>query len=229
MTNTSPIRVAIADDQALLRGSLSALLAAEEDFTLLWQASSGTEACRLCAKDSPDVLLLDIRMPEGNGLEALRQIRARHGFDIRILILTMYELDDYLRHALRDGADGYLLKDTAPDDLIAAVRGAALGHPQLSPEITRTLIGSFVRGLPSDDAGAVPAVPLMPGEHLTPREYEILALIAEGLSNEEITDRLLISRATLKSHIAALRRKTGLNDRVKLALLGLSAPLQWMR
>lgn len=229
MTDTTPIRVAIADDQALLRGSLRALLASEEGIEVLWEASSGPEALSLCAEAVPDVLLLDIRMPGGDGLSALHQIRALHGRSIRILMLTMYEVDEYLRQALSDGADGYLLKDSAPEDLIAAVHGAVRGEPQMSPAVLRTLMASFARGPASARGSAsvqgsgVPAVPLLPGEHLTPREYDVLALIAEGLSNEEIERQLVISRATLKTHIAALRRKTGVNDRVKLALLGVAA------
>lgn len=225
MPDTVPIRVAIADDQALLRGSLCALLNSENSFEVLWEAASGPEALRLCAEALPDVLLLDIRMPGGDGLDALRQIRALHGRSIRILMLTMYEVDDYLRQALADGADGYLLKDSAPDELITAVKGAAKGHPQMSAQVMRTLMSSFIHGVPSRGLDTPPEVPLLTGEHLTPREREVLALIAEGLSNEEIEQRLVISRATLKTHIASLRRKTGVNDRVKLALLGVSSQI----
>ena len=213
---TEPIRVAIADDQTLLRQTLRALINAQDDMDAPWEAANGSDAVALVRVHHPDVLLLDIRMPGMNGLDTLHQIRAQLPHSpTKIIMLTMYELDEYVRQALATGADGFLLKDAEPDHILRAIRRVRTDEPQLSPSITQTLITQFI------NADTPPAPPPPPGlDDLTPREREVLTLIGQGYSNDEIMAKLVISKGTIKSHIAALRRKTRAKDRVQLALLG---------
>lgn len=214
-----PIQVAIADDQRLLRQTLRMLIDAQPDMAAPWEASNGHEAVALVAEHHPDVLLLDIRMPGLDGLGALQRIRDQAApASTKILMLTMYELDDYVRRALSLGANGFLLKDAEPEQILTAIRRVHQGDPQLSPSITASLIHQYL---------AEPTAP-SPNHRtqqqlnttLTPREREVLTLIGQGLTNEEIMAELVISKGTIKSHIAALRRKTNARDRVQLALLG---------
>lgn len=213
----APIRVAIADDQTLLRQTLRALINAQPDMEAPWEAANGQEAVSLVSTHQPDVLLLDIRMPGMDGLNALHQIRAHQPHSpTSIIMLTMYELDEYVRQALADGANGFLLKDAEPELILDAIRHVQTDGPQLSPSITKTLITQFINATqpktPSDDQAIL--------DDLTPREREVLALIAQGHTNEDIMAALHISKGTIKTHIAALRRKTNTHDRVQLALLG---------
>lgn len=231
MADSNPLlRVAIADDQTLLRSTLSLLVNSQPDMTVVGEAVNGQEAFQLVSREHPDVLLLDIRMPGQNGLDALASIRKNPAFtSTKIIILTMYELDDYVRDALRLGADGYILKDNQPDQILDAIRRVHTLGTQLSPSITRSLISQFVHQAEPvhrlDQAGcAIPPPGANWQDSLTPREREVLNLIGQGLSNEEIMAALVISKGTIKSHIAALRRKTQARDRVHLALLAGQLP-----
>lgn len=213
----APIRVAIADDQTLLRQTLRALINAQPDMEAPWEAANGQDAVSLVGVHQPDVLLLDIRMPGVNGLDALHQIRAHQpDTPTKIIMLTMYELDDYVRQALALGANGFLLKDAEPNQILDAIRRVKTDGPQFSPSVTKTLITRFINSTapspPSPDQTLI--------ADLTPREREVLTLIGQGLSNEEIMATLVISKGTIKSHITSLRRKTNARDRVQLALLG---------
>lgn len=213
----APIRVAIADDQTLLRQTLRALINAQPDMEAPWEAANGQDAVSLVSVHQPDVLLLDIRMPGVNGLDALHQIRAHQPESpTKIIMLTMYELDEYVRQALTDGANGFLLKDAEPTQILDAIRRVQTDGPQLSPAITRTLITQFI----NQDQPPQPTPDQAILADLTPREREVLTLIAQGHTNEEIMATLHISKGTIKTHIAALRRKTNTHDRVQLALLG---------
>ncbi len=204
------IRVVIADDQSMVRAGFRMLLSDEEDIEVVAEAKDGLEAVAQAARLDPTVVLMDIRMPELDGLEATRRIIAANG-TARILILTTFGLDDYVYEALRAGASGFVLKDDPPEQLIAAVRTVAAGNALLSPAITKRVIKQFVR-LPR------PAPPKELNE-LTEREQEILRLIADGLSNAEIGERLYISETTVKTHVTHILQKLGLRDRVQAVVL----------
>jgi DNA-binding NarL/FixJ family response regulator len=217
------IRVALADDQALVRAGFRMILDAEADIEVVGEASDGVEALEVTRKEHPDVVLMDIRMPELDGLEATRQISndARLG-EVRVLILTTFELDEYVFEALRAGASGFLLKDTEPVYLLRAVRVVAAGEALLAPSVTRRLIGEFVSR--PERRGPAPASL----ERLTEREREVLALVANGLSNEEIAEALVISPATARTHVSRTMVKLGARDRAQLVVhayqSGLVAP-----
>ena len=204
------IRVLIADDQAMVRAGFRMLLSGEEDIEVVAEASDGREAVAKAARSDPTVILMDIRMPEFDGLEATRRIITADN-DARILILTTFGLDEYVYEALRAGASGFVLKDDPPEQLIAAVRTVAGGDALLSPAITKRVIKQFIR---------VPrtAPPKELGE-LTAREHDILRLIADGLSNSEIGKRLYISETTVKTHVTHILQKLGLRDRVQAVVL----------
>lgn len=228
MADSNPLlRVAIADDQTLLRSTLSLLVNSQPDMTVVGEAVNGQEAFQLVSREHPDVLLLDIRMPGQNGLDALADLRKNQAFTTtKIIILTMYELDDYVRDALRLGADGYILKDNQPEQILDAIRRVHTLGTQLSPSITQSLISQFVHT--SDSVDYPISVAPIHNDHwidtLTSREREVLSLIGRGFTNEEIMATLVISKGTIKSHIAALRRKTQVRDRVQLALLASQIP-----
>jgi len=209
------IRVLIADDQVLLRGSLRMLVDSASDLTAVGEAGTGAEAVALAAAENPDVILMDIRMPGLDGIEATRQITASAG--PRILVLTTFDLDEYVFAALRAGASGFLLKDTPPGDLLAAIRVVAAGDALLSPSITRQLIGEFAR---QPAAHATTAL-----TDLTEREREVLTLIGLGLSNTEIAGRLYVSMSTTKTHIGRLLMKLGARDRAHLVIAAYEAGL----
>jgi len=208
------IRVLVADDQALVRGSFRLLVDTAPDLEVVGEAATGAEAVEIATSTSPDVLLMDIRMPVMDGIEATRQItRSPQTADVRILILTTFDLDDYVYAALRAGASGFLLKDTPPADLLTAIRTVAAGDALLAPAVTRRLIAEFAR-LPQP--GRQPAVTL---EGVTERECEVLILIARGLSNAEIAGALHVTMATAKTHVGRLLAKLGARDRAQLVIV----------
>jgi DNA-binding NarL/FixJ family response regulator len=213
------IRVAVADDQALVRSGFSVLLRSAGDIEVVGEAGDGREAIDLVAAEDPDVVLMDIRMPEMDGLEATRRIVAS-GADTRILVLTTFELDEYVFGALRAGASGFLLKDTQPDDLLTAVRVVAAGEALLAPRITRRLIERFAEHEPAPD----PTRPPPPGlDALTEREVEVLAAVARGRSNAEIADDLFMAHATAKTHVSRLLTKLDCRDRAQLVMVAYEA------
>jgi DNA-binding NarL/FixJ family response regulator len=210
---STPIRVLIADDQALVRGSFRVLVETAPGLVVVGEAATGREAVEMTRSERPDVILMDVRMPEMDGIEATRRICAGPGASqARVLILTTFDLDAYVYGALRAGASGFLLKDTTPASLLDAIAVVAAGDALLAPAITRRLIGEFARRpqpsqpITRDLAGA------------TSREREVLTLIATGLSNAEIAEHLHLSPATVKSHIARLLDKLSARDRAQLVI-----------
>ncbi|MFI7614105.1 response regulator [Nonomuraea terrae] len=200
------IRVVVADDQALLRGSFTVLVDSEPDLEVVGEAATGVEAVAVVLEQRPDVVLMDVRMPEMDGIEATRRIK-----DVaRVLVVTMFDLDAYVYDALRAGASGFLLKDTPPAELLAAIRVVASGEALLAPTVTRRLIEEFAR---------TPAQPRLKGlDGVTEREREVLVLIARGLSNGEIAAELQLSLATVKTHITRLLAKLEARDRAQLVI-----------
>lgn len=209
----SQIRVLIVDDQALLRGSLRLLIETEPDLIVVGEAGSGGEAVDLACAQRPDVVLMDVRMPGMDGIEATRKIMA-HERVPKILMLTTFDLDEYVYSALRAGASGFLLKDTPPAQLLDAIRVIASGEALLAPTVTRRLIAEFIRH--PQPAGS----PVRTLTGITDREREVLSLIARGLSNSEIEDHLHLSRGTVKTHIGRLLAKLGARDRAQLVIAG---------
>jgi DNA-binding NarL/FixJ family response regulator len=205
------IRVLVADDQALVRGSFRLLVDTAADLESVGEAATGKEAVELAARDRPDVLLMDIRMPTLDGIEATRQItRSPQTAGVHVLILTTFDLDEYVYSALRAGASGFLLKDTPPADLLTAIRVIAAGDALLAPAITKRLIAEFTR---RPYLGPPPVL-----DGVTTREREVLTLIATGLSNAEIADALHITMATTKSHVSRLLAKLAARDRAQLVI-----------
>ena len=212
------IRVGVADDQALVRSGFCVLLRSEPDIDVVGEAANGTEAVQLARSEKPDVMLMDIRMPEMDGLEATRQITSNEATQAtRVLILTTFDLDEYVFDALRAGASGFLLKDTQPVDLLTAVRVIAGGEALLAPKITRRLIEEFAR---SPTPAVMASVPIA---SLTERELEVLAAIAKGMSNAEIAEQLFMSHATAKTHVSHLLTKLNARDRAQLVMLAYEA------
>jgi DNA-binding NarL/FixJ family response regulator len=206
----SLIRVLVADDQAVVRIGFSALCGAQPDMCVVGAAGDGREAVRLAAEHGADVVLMDIRMPVMNGIEATRQLRSRPGAP-QVLVLTTFDLDEYVYDALRAGASGFLLKDATPEQIIEAIRVVAGGDALLAPGVTRRLIAEFAaRAQPS------PAPQLAT---LTPREHDVFGLVARGLSNAEIAARLVLAEQTVKSHVSAILMKLGVRDRVQAVIL----------
>jgi DNA-binding NarL/FixJ family response regulator len=251
MTGTDPIRVVVADDQALVRVGFCGIIAATPGFIVVGEAGNGAEAVEVTRRARPDVILMDVRMPVMNGIEATRQIT--RSTDVRALILTTFDLDEYVFAALRAGASGFLLKDTLPADLLTAIRVVAAGDALLAPSVTRRLIGEFARTAPGPDstaagagaagAGAIAARasagPEVVGRItsntrctadqlarvLTDRELEVLAMVARGLSNGEIAEELTISPATAKTHVAHLLTKLDARDRIQLVIIAYQSGL----
>lgn len=210
------IRVVVADDQALVRSGFTMLLSGESDIEVVGEASNGAEAVALAASAHPDVMLMDVRMPVMDGLEATRRISGDASLaQTRIIILTTFDLDEYVHEALRAGASGFLLKDTLPVDLLNAVRVVAAGDALIAPRITRRLIEEFAR-LPEPATAAETAAAL---RQLTDREREVLALVAKGQSNAEIAAGLYVSNATAKTHVSRLLMKLDARDRAQLVMI----------
>jgi DNA-binding NarL/FixJ family response regulator len=212
------IRLVVADDQELVRDGFCSILDREPDLEVVGQAGDGVAAVAAAARAKPDVVLLDVRMPVMDGLQAGRRILAAPAAP-RVLMLTTFDADEYVYEALRFGASGFLLKDVRSGELVEAVRTVAAGHALLSPTITRRLIKRFVRSGPTADTPP-PAV-----ARLTPREHEVLLLIGAGLSNAEIAARLYLSEATVKTHVNRLLSKLGLRDRVQAVVLAYESGL----
>jgi DNA-binding NarL/FixJ family response regulator len=217
--------VLIADDQALVRVGLRKILESEPELTVAGEASDGEDAAARARELHPDVVLMDIRMPVLDGIEATRRIIAAQPAT-RVLILTTFGLDTYVFDALRAGASGFMLKDAPPEEIVAAVRIVASGDALLAPAVTRAVVEEFARRPPA----AAPTPPAAV-EELTPREREVLALLVRGLSNPEICERLFISEATAKTHVARILQKLGIRDRVQAVIYayetGLVSPGQY--
>jgi DNA-binding NarL/FixJ family response regulator len=208
-----PISVLIADDQALVRAGFRAILELQPGITVCGEAGDGRDAIDIARKRHPTVVLMDIQMPDIDGLEATRRIVAEAGDrPIAVLMLTTFDLNEYVYEALRAGASGFLLKDVLPEDLVAAVRVVAAGDGLIAPSITKRLIEQFARTAP-------PSTPPRELESLTPREHEVLILVARGLSNAEIAEELVLSEATVKTHVKRILAKLGVRDRVQVVVL----------
>jgi DNA-binding NarL/FixJ family response regulator len=205
------IRVVIADDQSLVRAGFRLVLENHPDIEVVGEAANGNQAVHSVARLAPDVVLMDIRMPELDGIAATRQITAGH--PARVLILTTYDLDEYVYDALQAGASGFLLKDTPPDQLADGIRSVAGGEALLAPTVTRRLIEEFARQRPAQRAQPARL------DELTPRELEVLRLLARGMTNVEIADELVLGATTIKTHVAHVLGKLGLRDRVQAVVL----------
>jgi DNA-binding NarL/FixJ family response regulator len=234
------LRVVVADDQALVRVGFCGIIAATPGFTVVGEAGNGAEAVETARRTRPDVILMDVRMPVMDGIEATRRITA--STDVRALILTTFDLDEYVFAALRAGASGFLLKDTLPADLLTAIRVVAAGDALLAPSVTRRLIGEFTRTALSTGAGAgadhrtsTPHTTSQASETgsacdrlqrvLTERELEVLQMVARGMSNAEIAGELTISPATAKTHVAHLLTKLDARDRIQLVIMAYQSGL----
>ena len=219
------IRVVVADDQVLVRSGFTMLLAGEPGIEVVGEAGNGAEAVALAASERPDIMLMDVRMPVMDGLEATRRITGDDSLAAtRVVILTTFDLDEYVHEALRAGASGFLLKDTLPVDLINAVRIVAAGDALISPKITRRLIAEFAsRPAPGEERATAAVL-----DQLTDREREVLETVAKGSSNAEIASELFVSHATVKTHISRLLMKLDARDRAQLVMIayesGLVAP-----
>jgi DNA-binding NarL/FixJ family response regulator/class 3 adenylate cyclase len=204
------IRVLIADDQALVRTGFRMILEAEKDIEVVGDAADGAEALSQARRTRPDVVLMDVRMPELDGIEATRRLLADDGVTSKVVMLTTFDMDEYVYEALRAGASGFLLKDVPPEQLVVGIRSVASGDALLAPSVTKRVVEEFVRRPPES---ARPPAPQL--EELTERELEVLKLLARGLSNAEIAKELFVSDATVKTHVARILMKLGLRDRVQ--------------
>jgi DNA-binding NarL/FixJ family response regulator len=211
------IRVLVVDDQTLMRSGLVGMLAVHDDLDVVGEAADGLEAVQRAAVLRPDVVVMDIRMPRLDGIEATRRLRAAPDGP-RVLVLTTFDLDEYVWQALRAGAGGFLLKDAPPERLAEAVRTVAAGEPLLAPSVTRRLVERYVGGPAADSAARLLA-------DLTPREREVLDLVVEGLSNAEVGRRLHLSEATVKTHVTRVLAKLGVRDRVQAVVLAYESGL----
>jgi DNA-binding NarL/FixJ family response regulator len=219
------VRILIADDQALVRAGFRMILEAEPEIEVIGEASDGREAVTMTRELQPDVVLMDIRMPELDGLEATRQVLADQGENgPRVLMLTTFDLNEYVYEALRAGASGFLLKDVPAEQLVAGIQIVARGEALLAPSITRRLIEEFAKAKPADS----PPPPSL--DELTPRELDVFRLVARGMSNAEIAAELIVSETTVKTHVARMLMKLGVRDRVQAVVRayesGLVAPGQ---
>jgi DNA-binding NarL/FixJ family response regulator len=212
------IRVLLCDDQALVRSGFRMILEARPDLEVVGEAEDGLQAVELAVRSEPDVILMDVRMPNIDGVEAIRRIVAA-GSGARVIVLTTYDLDEYVYDAIRAGASAFLLKDVRPTQLVEAIRIVAAGDALLAPSVTRRLLDRFARSLP----GREPAPAAL--SSLTEREVEVLRLLASGMSNAELAEHLFVSEATVKSHISNILRKLGVRDRVQAVILAYEAGL----
>jgi DNA-binding NarL/FixJ family response regulator len=216
----APIRVLVADDQALVRGAFSVLIDSTPGMAAVGEAADGQEAVDAALRERPDVVLMDVRMPRVDGIEATRRIKAAEAAeDIRVLILTTFDLDEYVYAALRAGASGFLLKDTPPADLLSAIAVVADGEALLAPSVTRRLIESFAR---RPEPARSPNLAL---DGVTAREREVLALIGRGMSNGEIAAHLHLAAPTVKTHVGRLLMKLGARDRAQLVIVAYESGL----
>ena len=213
------IRVVLCDDQALVRDGFRMILNAENDIDVVGEAGDGAEAVELAKRLLPNVVLMDVRMPRMNGIEATRRILVA-GIETRVLILTTFDLDEYVYEALRVGASGFLLKDVTAQQLVEGVRVVAAGEALLAPTVTRRLLERFAPQLPGGDDRPPPEL-----SSLTERELEILTLLASGLSNAELGSRLYLSEPTIKTHLSSIFRKLGVRDRVQAVIAAYDAGL----
>jgi DNA-binding NarL/FixJ family response regulator len=213
------IRVVVVDDQALVRGGFAMVLDHQPDVEVVGEAGNGLEAVDVARTHRPDVVLMDIRMPELDGLEATARIVAQLGDAVRVLILTTFEPDEYVYRALRAGASGFVLKDIPPEQLVVAVRTVAQGGSLLAPSVTRRLIGRFAAQRTVDQALAAQL------RQLTERERDVVAAVAQGLSNAEIAQQLFIGPATVKSHVSSVLTKLELRDRAQVVVFAYEAGL----
>jgi DNA-binding NarL/FixJ family response regulator len=213
------IRVLVADDQALLRTAFSSLIDAEDDLEVVAEAADGREAADLAAARSPDVVVMDVRMPVMDGIEATRRICAGGGEAPRVLILTTFDLDEYVFEALRAGASGFALKSRPLEELLSAIRLVATGEALLAPSVTRRLIAHFA------DRARVPVRGRASLDALTEREREVLLLVAQGLSNPELAERLCVSMPTAKTHVSRILAKLGARDRTQLVIIAYESGL----
>jgi DNA-binding NarL/FixJ family response regulator len=220
------LRVVVADDQALVRAGFCGIVAATDGFTVVGEAGTGAEAVEVTRRQRPDVVLMDVRMPVLDGIEATRQITGSADTSAtRVLILTTFDLDEYVYAALHAGASGFLLKSTEPSQLLTAIRVIAAGDSLLAPSVTRRLVEEFARRPPPPRPAPPPTAraPAAALASITAREREVLALIASGLSNAELAERLFISEATAKTHVGHLLAKLSARDRVHLVILAYQA------
>jgi DNA-binding NarL/FixJ family response regulator len=208
--DVAPIRIVVADDHQVVRAGFAVLLDTQPDFTVVGTACDGAEAVTMCRDLRPDLVLMDVRMPGTDGIEATRQLAAGQPGGPRVLILTTFDLDDYVFDALRAGASGFLLKDVTAERLFDAVRVVAAGEALLAPAVTRRLISEFARLRPKAAATTLAS--------LTPRETEVLSLVAEGLSNLQISVRLVVTEETVKTHVSRVLHKLGLRDRTQAVI-----------
>jgi DNA-binding NarL/FixJ family response regulator len=213
------IRIVLADDQALVRGGLRKIVEHETDMTVVAEAADGLEAVDAARASKPDVAVLDIRMPQLDGIEATRRIVAALGDSVRVLMLTTFGLDEYVFDALRAGASGFMLKDAPPEELLDAIRVVAGGSALLAPAVTRSVIAEFARRSPGRDSSS-PRI-----DELTQREREVLVLLTRGRSNAEIAGDLVVSEATVKTHVAHVLMKLGVRDRVQAVIFAYEAGL----
>ena len=215
MSDPASTTILLVDDQAMLRLGYRMILDAQPDLTVVGEGGNGLEAIALTAQLRPDVVLMDVRMPDLVGVQATERIVAS-GSEARIIILTTFDLDEYAYGALRAGASGFLLKDAPPPDMLSAIRSVATGDAVVAPSVTRRLLSEFAHRLPGPDESPDQADPRV--DSLTPRERELLVEVARGLSNAEIAERLVLSEATVKTHVGRILGKLGLRDRVQIVV-----------